>query len=158
MKRLFAATALLLAFTAQGQADTVWYGDAFITSEVGGCANANVAVGDFFGVTYRPAGLDNGADSQIAFIASRAAAHFSVAGAQFTPGATVTGTALFSRGGIDVGFSSTLTAFASTPPTPLITTPVVRLSGTVTNFFADPNCTVTFSAYAVKRLDTDPSN
>ncbi len=147
-----------MTFADNGKADTVWYGDAFITNQVGNCSSANVQVGDFYGVTYRPAGLDNGADSQIAFVATRSAAHFSVPGAPFTPGASLTGVALLARTGIDVGFTSTMSAFTSVPETPVASTTLIRLRGTITNFYADPNCTVTFSAYTVRRLDTDPTD
>lgn len=157
MKRSILSAALAVTMLSPAAADTVWYGDFMVTAvTTPACPVTTAAVGDFYFMSYRPAGFDNGADSQFNLIGGRGGLNFRLAGASFAPGATLAGLGVSGR----VGFSgvsgnpvytATLTAFTSQPAVPLVTSAQIILTGTVDNFLEAPGCQVSFRSYVVRR-------
>lgn len=72
MKR-FLMAALLMLPAMGAQAETLWTGNAFVTTASTACGTS-ARVGDFFRAIYRPAGtgLGNGANSYLSLTSSRA--------------------------------------------------------------------------------------
>jgi len=69
MRRFLLAAALL--FPAMGaQAETLWIGNGFVTAASAACGTS-AKVGDFWRAIYRPAGLDNDANSHLSLTGSR---------------------------------------------------------------------------------------
>ena len=146
MKRILVFA--LTVFSAPSvNAETLWIGNAFVTTAVQPTCGSAAAVGDFDRVIYRPAGgsLGNGADSYFAYIGQRANFTMTVPGNTFTAGLNYAGQGVSSF----INFSSKvggITNWTMAPPTLDASVKHATLTATLANFFTVTGCTVSLRA------------
>lgn len=147
-----AALAALAALAAVSvHAETVWVGNAFVTAATAACgpatAGAFAAVGDFYRVIYRPAGvpLGNAADSYFAIIGQRSNFTMLVPNNTFRSGINYASRYVTSQVNFGTNGASIL-AWSMTPAALDASVKNASLTFTFANFFAVAGCNPTIRA------------
>jgi hypothetical protein len=134
--------------SAQTQPNT-WQGSITIRALTGAGCEGELRVGQIGIAVYRPR-IGTSGPSRLQFVFTRAAVnHEKTTAGQMNGSGSYDGTKLGSRAGVS-SFSGTFN-LNSQPATVAANTPNVTLSGTITNFFDNPDCTATFTAPMTKR-------
>jgi len=151
MKRVVLSLAAVAASAAApAAAETVFVGGATIRTVTTQCGSA-ATVGDYGRLIYRPAspGLDNGADSYLAFVFNRAAYAMTVPNNTFRINVNYAGQGVGSTLNVSTKTGG-ITQWTLSPATLAATTPSTTLTATLANFWAITGCTVTFNAYLIR--------
>ena len=143
---LAAGLAAMVAASTPAWAETVWVGDALVTSAPSLCGSA-AAVGDYATLIYRPAGtaLGNAADSYLAYVSQRANMTMQVPNNTFRSGVNYASRYVTSYIAFGTNVAG-VTAWALSPPTLATTTTHATLTATLANFYGVTGCTVSIRA------------
>jgi len=146
MKRILAGAVLALLPFSSASADTVFVGDVFIDFVSGNAqCTSTFAVNDSARVLYRPRGaaMDNGADSHLAYISTRASLVLRVANNDFRPNINYVGSGVSSRAAL-ISNSGGITVWSQQPAVANVTaaTPAINIKGRFANFFGITGCFV----------------
>ncbi len=150
---LAASMAALIVSAGTASAVEVKFAGTFLLKSKSSGCSANVSLRSQALMFYWPPGLStNGTDSSILlrdWFELGNSQHFrlasgSLVGSTYKP---VTVTTIFNKGGGGGNqHAATMKFSAQSPTTVATTTPSIKISGSITNWYSDPDCTVAFSA------------